>query len=393
MNHEPALMEILENLSLRISNQITLTPNHGLLGGLSGQLLFLYKCHELNPSFVSEESIAYGIEKIQSSLQHQSVEMSTGIVGQAWLLEYLNQSQGNNYQSDLLEDVDAFLVERLKKRDFQWANELEYVSGISGFAPYISRRSRHTNQQILQESILDIFEKCAEILPGKKLTWSQPENSTYRFGKGGKEYNLGLAHGVPSIISAVLSTTNSSSLSSRAEQLIIGACNWLLECRLNNNNHSCYPIVKGNSNPSRLGWCYGDLSLALLFARVGVLYKKTDFIDEAIKLGLHASTRNSESARIFDAGICHGYFGLSTMFQALDKLIPNENFKQAQIKWMEYGLERYKKEGVPSFYAYDADNDKHFEEFGLLMGYSGVGLSIISFLTDDIDWFDSLLMA
>lgn len=276
---------------------------HGLLSGLAGQLLFLYKAYEYDASLVDEDLFAQKLEELQEGLDQQSFELSNGLAGQAWLLEYLNQADPENYDPELLEEIDELFRQSLDHQP--WRGEIEMVLGLSGFAPYASRRGRQSDQTALYEVIVNGLESTATHFDNGHIAWSQPEESVYRFNKDEPkepEYNLGLAHGVPGIIAALLPAVHIPALKERVTKLLLGGCDWLLEQQSpDSGSHSCFGSCAGNEHQSRLGWCYGDLTIAMTLARVGQALDRPSYIERALEIGLHAAERDENSGHITDA--------------------------------------------------------------------------------------------
>ena len=386
---------ILNALTKKVSEVLTDDINHGLLSGLAGHLLFLYNAHKLDKKLVDELIFSEKLDLLQEGLVDQSFELSSGLAGQAWVLEYLNQSDSSDYDPELLENVDLLFIKALS-HEGPWLGEIEMVLGLGGYAPYVARRTRFTDQTELYGKILSGFASTATYFENGQITWSQPVLSVYRFeqeDKAGHEYNLGLAHGIPGIIAALLPALKIPALKVQAYQLLVGSCDWLLVYQNPNIiGSSCFGTSVGDRSYSRLGWCYGDLTIALTLARAGQALGKSNYVDRALDIALHAAKRDAQSASIKDAGICHGYFGLVTIFQLLNKLMPHPELQQAAKSWLQYGLDKYKEKGLKSLYSYNGIEDEYSEDFSFLMGYSGIGLVLLSVLTDEVDWADCLLM-
>ncbi|MCG7536135.1 lanthionine synthetase C family protein [Pseudoalteromonas sp. OOF1S-7] len=368
---------------------------HGLLSGLAGQLLFLYKAYEYDASLVDEALFTDKLEALQEELDQQSFELSNGLAGQAWLLEYLNQADPEDYDPELLEEVDQLFCASLDHQP--WQGEIEMVLGLSGFAPYASRRAKQSDQTALYDVIVSGLESTATRFDNGHITWSQPQTSVYRFNKDAPEepeYNLGLAHGVPGIIAALLPAVEIPTLRERVTALLLGACDWLLEQQSPDSaSPSCFGSCAGGEHLSRLGWCYGDLTIAMTLARVGQQLDRPSYIERALEIGLHAAERDEQSGHIVDAGLCHGFYGMALIYQILNQLMPDPRFLQAMQYWLDHALQQYTERGIESLYAYNGLDKDYYEDFGFLMGYAGVGLALVSLLDDDTSWVDCLLMA
>ncbi|WMN58591.1 lanthionine synthetase C family protein [Pseudoalteromonas xiamenensis] len=385
---------ILTLLTQKISMHIQSNQEYGLLGGVAGQLLFLYKMHQYQPDAVNEDLFGQQFELLQDNMAGSQFGLASGLAGQAWLIELLNQAEHEGYDATLLNDIDELLL-RVMSVEY-WEGEIEAINGLAGYAPYIIRRAKTTNQDLLFERLVTYYEQLHTAFPDGTLSWSQPSYSAFRFEGSDRtqpEFNLGLAHGVPGIIAALLPALQSSTLHARARALLEGACDWLVAERNPEHRAECAYGCATGSHRSRLGWCYGDLTIALTLARAGIALDRPNYVDHAREVALMAATRNAQSASIEDAGLCHGIFGLVTIFQLLNRIVPHPEFSKAHHYWLEYGLAKYAELGEQAFYTYQGIPPSYEEEFGFLMGYAGVGLALLSVLNEDLDWTESLLMA
>ena len=409
--NQQLVLEILKQITSQLLNHTNRIGYCGLLSGLSGNLLFLYQMslyesvlsnkktstNERLEEIVNEVQFNAKLEFVQEQLGNSihDTTLNTGLSGQGWFLEYINQHQGTAYDADMCNEIDEVLVQRLKSP--HTLVEIEMVLGLGSFAVYASRRQRKKDFSHLLLLLIDGFEKSFIQTGDSSLAWSQPAESVYRFNKQNKqaiEYNLGLAHGVPGIIAAILPALKVPQLFQRAKSLLIQSCNWLLEQELSNTKSaSCYSSSCNDTSDSRLGWCYGDLTIALTLARVGKELKCPVYLDKATQISLHAANRDSRTAMVKDASLCHGSAGLVLIFQLLDHYLKEPALIEAANRWLLFTLELYQKDGLKGFHMYDSIKGKYQESSGMLMGYSGIGLCLLSALGQPNDWVDSLLMA
>lgn len=392
---EAQIRAIIKSLAQKVSLDLHDVKNNGLLSGLAGHLLFLFNAYRLDEKNVDEALFSDKLELLQEQLGQQSFELSNGLAGQAWVLEYLNQADVEDYDPELLSEVDQLFYDALNHQP--WPGEIESVLGLAGYAPYASRRSKFTDQKALYGVIVDNFASVSNKVDDQQISWSQPENSVYRFEKEDRkqpEYNLGLAHGVPGIIAALIPGLKIDAIKDTTAQLVTQSCDWLLtQQNPNKEEEHCYASCSGEHHKSRLGWCYGDLTIALTLARAGHALDRPSYVDEARRIALKTAKRDAESGFINDAGLCHGFVGLVSIYQILNQLMPHPELEQAAKYWLNYSLEQYKEKGLEAFYAYNGETTEHYENFGFLMGYAGVGVGFISVLNNDLDWAECLLMA
>lgn len=389
------IKSLIRKLIRQVEDDLERVDNNGLLSCLAGHLLFLYRAANVEQSWVDEVVFNRALEKLQEQLGEQTPELSTGLAGQAWLLEYLNQANEADYDPALLEEVDQFFVKALDSHP--WHGEIEMVLGLAGYSPYAARRARKTNQSELLERLLAGFESSAIHLANGHIAWSQPPNSVYRLDTDNldsHEFNLGLAHGVPGIIAALLPVLQDQVLYSRAKHLITSSCDWLLAQQGNDSEcAACFATQVGGKQNSRLGWCYGDLTIALTLARAGHALDMPSYVDKALEIALYNVDRDANSGVINDAGLCHGFFGLVTIYQQLNQVMPHPKLAAAALKWLNYGLDKYQCDGLTALYSFNGREQAYQPDYSFLMGYSGIGLALVSALDGDLDWTDSLLMS
>ncbi|AUJ71747.1 lanthionine synthetase C family protein [Pseudoalteromonas sp. NC201] len=389
------ILAMVEKLAKQVESDLEMLDRNGLLSGLAGHLLFLFRAANFNDAWVDEEKFHLALDKLQNELAEQTPELSSGLAGQAWVLEYFNQYDDEDYDPELLEEIDHFFATAL---DFTpWTGEIEMVLGLAGYSPYISRRAKRTKQSTLFDRLVTGYESVAVELSDQQIAWSQPKQSVYRFDKEdteSHEFNLGLAHGVPGIIAALLPALQDQKVKLRAQKLVVAGCDWLLEQQSHaEDKKACFGSCAGDGHHSRLGWCYGDLTIALTLARAGHALDKPRYVEQALEIALFNVDRDATQGHINDAGLCHGFFGLVTIYQLLNQIMPHPKLQGAALTWLDYGLNQYQERGLEALYSYNGLEKAHQEDHSFLMGYSGIGLALIGVLDDNLDWVDCLLMS
>ncbi len=402
----PQQKEVIEKITNEISDVILNKKLHpyqcGLLDGLSGDLLFLFLKNKYDTktgisSLISESAINERLNYLQDNLAFtkDSLNFGAGLSGQAWLLEYFNQDDPNTYDEELCEEIDQLIHQYLTTDT--WHDELEMILGLGGLAIYAARRLRKSPNPLLYCKILSHFESTAYHTDDGLITWIQPKSSVFLYDNENtqnNEINLGLAHGVPGIIAAILPALAIDSLKDKVATLLIKSCNWLLKQELTESDRtSCFATLCNQTQGTRLGWCYGDLTIALTLARVGKALNHDVFITKAREICLLSTNKNAEEGMIRDAGLCHGSAGLSLIFQILHKELGDEELLAASHYWLDFTLNLYTVSGLKGLYKFAGETENYEEDTGLLMGYCGIGLSLLSTLGEESDWVDSLLLA
>ena len=397
VDREELLKELVVALAKAVQQHNKPDQQTGLFQGLAGELLFLWKVSLFDKELVDEAVFNHKLEFLQGEAHKSArfVHLGDGAVGIGWFLEYLNQAVQEDYDDSLCEGFDKLVAARLGVDN--WRDEIELVFGLSGVAAYLSRRQKKTDQTQLFTTLVEHFESLAINKPDLGVTWSQPANSVYRFDKSNldkEEVNLGLAHGVPGVICALIPALKIKTLTERVSQLLTWGCDWLLIQKCNEKevgsyfSYSCCTKEK-----SRLAWCYGDLTIALTLARVGNAIGNSYYLEQAKLISEHASKRDISSSGVVDAGVCHGSVGLALIFKLLYQELSEDYLNEASLIWLDYSLGLYQSEGVSGMNKFNLKEEKYEEALGLLEGYSGIGLALLSFLGQEPDWTDCLMLS
>ena len=217
-----------------------------------------------------------------------------------------------------------------------------------------------------------------------------------------EEYNFGLSHGIPSILS-FLSICNSLGIEKElTRNLIISNIDWIRKHERNSNNTTKFPTTiaighEDDLSPVNLGWCYGDLSLAKTFHNCGIVLNDKELISYSINLALNCSNRK-EFNIVETAQLCHGSSGIAHIFNHFYQHTKNERFRNITLLWYK---EIFKKSihddtkcGIKNL-RFDTDlNRIWLNEFGFLEGLSGIGLSLIASISEvKPDWDRCLFLS
>jgi lantibiotic modifying enzyme len=108
----------------------------------------------------------------------------------------------------------------------------------------------------------------------------------------------------------------------------------------------------------------------------------------ALEVFRHSMTRvDSDRTFVRDAGICHGTAGIAHVYNKMWHLTRDKTFKNACDFWINQTLQLDKFDDTISGYKqYFSPTNTYQSSSGLLEGSSGIGLVLISHLTNDFDW-------
>ncbi|MCS6133881.1 hypothetical protein G3496_02885 [Shewanella baltica] len=367
----------------------------GLLTGLAGQQLFFWQLHKQFPELACQLEFSSRMTLIEEQIPflHSQLAFGYGLTGVAWLYEcFLHEG---NYQAEFNHNTDVLLLQHLQQSD--WTGELEFIRGLSGFAVYIARRQTAELGLPLAQALLTRLEQQWHQFADGTGAWEVATNSFFRFNQATDDYefNLGLAHGVPSIIASLLPLLAHQQLHSQIKTLLQASCQWLIQQQQASETFgSCFAYITDQPCQSRLGWCYGDATIALTLMRVGNAIDNDNFTAAGKNIALKAAQRRLTSSQVQDAGICHGSAGLALIFQVITRYYTESSLSQAAQYWFEHTLALYQTSGLDGFNAVrEQDNSTcRLPDHGLLGGYAGIGLVLLMAFDVETNWLDALLL-
>lgn len=360
-----------------------------------GCVLFNLNYGLINNNEIIKDKSLDAFEAIYSNslniINQNSLSFLDGFAGVMWV--YLNLIKIGLY--DLEEDfstIDSLFLDKIKEEKQKGNYDLFY--GILGYGLYfIERGSLDKNCQKYLNLIVDILEEIS-LNDKKGIYWVDTLAKK-------KVVNLGMAHGIPCIIS-FLCKVYEITFYEKALELAHKSINWLVDKKCNFENYSLYPQAidlrylsrkEDFDYNSRLAWCYGDLAVAVAISKFNKIYPQssiTTHIDELI-YALSFRNMNEGNSGVKDMGICHGVAGIYYLYTKLESLTTNSNVKLSKEYWKDYLLQGDK---IQDYYTLTySDSKEHLSnDVGILCGYSGIGLTILGIKNDKYNYWEKAFM-
>lgn len=393
----------LEKISKEIKKRYAYEKEIGVLMGVSGLALFQFHYSKyLDDNAHSElgaEMISLCIERINQGYSYPT--FCSGIAGMAWAIQYLQDEGFIDLDCDsLLGEFDEFLFNQMKT-DLTKGN-FDFLHGALGYGVYFLRRFQCTFNQNFKlryefylKWLLDGIEELA-IKDGDGYKWE----SSLDFEKGNLVYNLGLSHGMSSILNFVSRLHSVDSLKEKAEKLAKGCSAYILRFqRKDSKQNSQFPNViqveKPNAYNSRIAWCYGDLGIGLSLLQSGKYIGDTTIVNRALEILDHTTTRKSAiNSQVVDAGICHGSFGNALIYSRMFQITNKALFRETSDFWLKDGIKKGEHKFGYDFYKQWYGYDKNWiPPISLLDGVSGIGLVMLDCLSKTSNnWAECLLI-
>lgn len=379
-------------------------PKPSLADGDAGLALFFAYLSEVDSDGDAAELACTFLDRSLSALESTTLPpgLFSGFTGVAWTLEHLNsrlflaepEDESPNVQID--DALTRWLSQPVQPGEF------DLISGLVGFGIYALEALPRPTARDCLGMILRRLEEIAEPTDRGTTWFTPPElvgiNQRALYPEG--YYNLGVAHGVPGIIAflseAGVRDVGGIEIEGRLEE----AVKWVTAQELSASAESRFPywLARGKElEPARLAWCYGDPGVAVALLLAARAARRADWEETALRLARFAAERPPESAKLVDAGLCHGAAGLGHLFNRLFQATKDPLLADAARDWFGRTLAmRRPGEGLAGYLAYDGTpGDVGWRpEKGFLTGAAGIGLALLGAIsTVEPEWDRALLTA
>jgi lantibiotic modifying enzyme len=372
---------------------------HSLFSGTIGFNLFYFYTYQTLNLETSRQKYFEEIRKLIYSLDFSSLpfSFSNGYFGFFWALKHLENNESSLFYSkthfdenQIYEQINSFV-----SRDLEY----DYLHGLLGIVILFVEAKKYNYLNGLVDYINFNSIKINDKMVAFKSIDYHSSNNSYIF-------DLGLSHGIPSIITIISYIYGAGIAKEKCLKLLNGSISWLLQQKLPEGSLSIFPYsvpVEKPENyqpaPSRLAWCYGDLGIARSLWLAGKATGNETWKNEAVQIMLHASKRrNLEENRVYDAGLCHGSAGIAHIFNRFYQDTQIEDFKEAALYWYKVTLNFATHEdgigGYKMFVPAPNDNEEGTWEnsAGLLEGSAGIGLALLAAISDEEPKWDRCLL-
>lgn len=359
-----------------------------VMSGVLSDALYFFK-YALH--FKDEESMdrAYEIVNyhIETATDHLlNYKFAHGLPGISWMVSFLN-NQGL---------IDKELLIHFKEIDLAIEKSLEWdfadhtydlTVGMIGKGQYFFERGLTADNTKIISNIIDQLELQAVFFNSGSCAWLDHYTSLHNKDerKIGPYYNLGLGHGLSSVVYFLCKCYKAGIQREKTEKLINSSLNWLYE----QEDLAHYPYILENikysgeqtgTYQSRIqGWCQGLISNGFSFLIAGRTLGSSDYLKKFDEI-LSASTKIRSEEKLFDGkefkltndsvldlSFCHGLTGLIFLYDRLYFLTQNSDCMTMSNYWSEIMFKDVLS-NIPL---------GEFYNHGILGGLPGLGMTIL----------------
>lgn len=368
----------------------------GLLNGKAGIALLFAYLSKRDPEKYLTVLHEY-LDEMANSLSYDNLHysLSIGVAGIAFTFQHLRNIDVLDRSEDInLSQLDEFLG-RAAETDFHLAN-WDPLHGLVGLGVYFLERIRETGEKKYLEKIVDYLSQLKTDTNGHSV-WI-----TSGFGEYEDCYNLGMAHGMPGVLSFLAQAYVHGVRRSAIREMISSCISFLLTHKRAAGQLYSFPSSIGiasiqhterQQTRPRHGWCYGDLGMANALIHCGKSLNREDWLHAGIDIALKTTRIPFEDARCDDAPFCHGSSGLIHQYHRIYRLTKHSAFKNAAESWLNLTLKHfYEPDKFVAGYFFRKYNDENKDytlvpSYGLLDGISGIALVYLSYeYSTDCGW-------
>jgi len=373
-----------------LSCNLDYTDRVGIMDGLAGVglLLSMFYRHTNDERYLDRLNQAVDLMNKKIYMGKTTItSYCSGIAGYAWLIVYLKENDLIEVDlDDYLSDIDRVLSQSVMSMIER--KEFDQLHGAVGIGFYFLKRG---NMKIVETIIDGLYKNRKNI--GGHMTWSYFHNA-----KNAEIVDFGLAHGIPGILYFLHKCYTKKVLTEKCTEIIRESLSFLFNYFNFSGIPSYFPSLidfdkimqhDNQQNSSRLAWCYGDLTLFCVLLQTAQDFPtETDIIKTLENV---AKRKSFEETHINDSGFCHGVVGIAQIFHRLYHNTGNTCFEETAKFWLEKTLSV--GNATDGFLGYVYTDNKNKQPLEILVGISGVGLVLLSFLNPElINWDESLFL-
>ena len=395
------LKEIITSITLYANDRMKTQDAYedfGLFNGHWGMLLFEAYYLHYNDKCDFQRFFDEHLDFCLTSLSdgYQVYSYSNGLCGMLLALEHLQKKEF--IEIDISEAIDVYdnLFKQILEQELQNPN-YDFLHGIIGLGFYFLHRNNVLSISCIENIIKHLWSDA--IINGEQYAWKTILNLS-----GIKAFNICLSHGMSSIAVFLARVYEKSILKDQTFRLLQGCIRFILAQEIDYKKYGSYfpSITIEYEQPdilkSRMGWCYGDLGVALSLWQCGKILHDDCLKMKSLEI-LRFSTRRKllEENSVFDACLCHGTSGIAQIFLRMYYETGITSFLESNKFWVSETLKMAQcTNNVAGFRTLEVKQSKlnYFDNYSFLEGISGIGLSLMASNLDIhfSDWDAFLLM-
>jgi lantibiotic biosynthesis protein len=400
LNTSPFTEQITKKIDV-IAEHMEYSPKTklDLMEGKAGEVLFWAYYSRFTNNYELEEKIVSILSDIFEEVKNgfRFPTYAGGLAGIGWTVEHLAQ---NNFikanTNQIIGSLDDYLhyhmLNYIRKGNY------DYLHGALGIGLYYLSRKRNTKSYKYLIELVDELERQG-IRSNQSITWETQLMSETNL----RGFNLSMSHGIASIITFLSRLYEAGICKEKVFQLVLGAISYLQQSKQDLKKYryqfpawvcKVQPKLEDSLN-GRLAWCYNDLGISIALWQAGEILNNESWKQEAVSILLNTTNiKTLDESKVMDVGLCHGAAGIAHIYKRMYTYSKVNDFRNSALYWFDQSLNMATyKDGLAGYKAYQLPKYGGFHnEYGLLTGISGIGLAMISAISDIEPKWDRLLL-
>jgi lantibiotic modifying enzyme len=381
-----SLDQQLDHIAADLAAWLDTSADPGLMDGSAGAALFFghLSAHtgRDHHHMLTERALVATLDVLHGQNDRAPVGSSlcSGLAGVAWCLDHLVQHDVVELDSqleELLSDLDVVLADAVVTSAA--AGQLDLLHSSLGAIVYLTGRPASPRVSSRLAETVGHLRRHA-IRDDRGSRWPDPTRPG--------EFDLGLAHGASSTVCLLARLVRAGIATTESTPLLAEAARWLESTRLPQPSAkpptALFPSsVDEHGAPSgrrwsRLGWCYGDLGVAIGLLSAGMALGDQSLLGHATTILEEASRRSPEEGEVADAGLCHGSLGIMQMYLRASIALDAPHLAAVGTRWFEHS-HRFAGRSTDEAAGFRARTPHGYRiTRSLLQGTAGIGLGLLA---------------
>lgn len=385
----------IQALLTDVNSILLRTPagNDGFLGGKLGTIFYLlYYGHFNNDAHMSATAHTMLVEYAEA-LNDERLQLNysycNGLAGFAYAMTHLHDAGLINIDvADEFAELDQMLAESAAVLIANHHND--FLHAAFGVLHYFSARKPTPQIKTYLNRLITTLNDNLIALDGFACiaNLALPSNQVK------EKINLSFSHGMNGFMIILLNLLEQG-VETDILMNIIRNCASFIGSTSDDKADESFSIFPASIHintgerkySNRLGWCYGDLGQLLLFERLRKTTLAADVsLPSADSITYTVNRQSQQTTLATDANFCHGAAGMAQFYQALYQVSGNELYAGAYEHWINETV---------IFLDRDIKNNTFAgEEHSILDGYTGIALTLLSYLYPEASkWGHAVLLA
>lgn len=331
----------------------------------------------------------------------KGVGLFGGLAGFCFTINYLSRNGSryiklhNTLNDYLITQVSSWIIKRSDQTSDVRFDDYDVISGPSGIGAYLLQLSEDPKAFQLVNLIIDrLIFLCQEknghdslFIPPKNL----PTDDHRKLSPLGST-DCGFAHGTPGVL-AFLSLCKIKGFERKGlDESIHGLSKWLLDNKIIDQWGINWPYIvspiseKPNGLPTRAAWCYGSPGISRALWLAGSALGDLSLKEAGTKALITVFSRPIEMRLIPSPNLCHGVGGLLQITYRFAKDTARKVFIDNLRCLVHQVVAMYEPNSLVGFRNIEPGGNK-VNDIGILNGATGVGLALMSVISDvDPEW-------